>query len=154
MINVLINICVAVICALINGVTPSFSWLLVPLSLVEIYILALGISLLLGAINVKFRDIGSIWEVITQAMFYAVPIIYPISMVTASSVTVAKILLLNPVAQVIQDIRYNLVTTEAETSWDYLTDLWRIVPILIVIVLFTVSVLYFKRKAKYFAEEV
>lgn len=153
-INVLINICVAVIFALINGVTPSFSWLLVPLSLVEIYILALGISLLLGAINVKFRDIGSIWEVITQAMFYAVPIIYPISMVTASSVTVAKILLLNPVAQVIQDIRYNLVTTEAETSWDYLTDLWRIVPILIVIVLFTVSVLYFKRKAKYFAEEV
>ena len=78
-INLSINLVVIIIFALINGVHPSFSWLLVPVFLVELYILALGIGFLLGAINVKYRDIMSIWDVCIQALFYAVPIIYPVT---------------------------------------------------------------------------
>ena len=74
-INVSINLVVIVIFALLNGVTPSLSWLLVPFLILELYLFALGIAFLLGAINVKYRDIGSIWEVILQALFYAIPII-------------------------------------------------------------------------------
>ncbi len=153
-INVLINVCVVIIFALINGVTPTWSWLLVPLSLLELYVLALGISLLLGAINVKFRDIGSIWEVLTQALFYAVPIIYPISMVSATSMFAAKIILLNPIAQAIQDIRYNLITDVTETTWGVVGGYWVMVPIAIVVFVFVISILYFKKRAKHFAEEV
>ncbi len=153
-INVLINICVVIIFALINGVTPTWSWLLVLPSLIELYILALGISLLLGSINVKYRDIGSIWEVITQALFYAVPIIYPVKMITTASPLAAKILLINPIAQVIQDVRHNLITTAAETTWEVSGMVWGFVAIAIVIVVFGISVLYFRKKAKYFAEEV
>ena len=151
-INVLINICVVIVFALLNGVTPTWSWLLVPLSLIELYALALGVSLWLGAINIKFRDVGNIWDVLMQAMFYAVPILYPISMVSASSMLAAKIILLNPVAQAIQDIRYNLITTETETSWSII-GFWAFIPILIVITVLIVSILYFRKKSKYFAEE-
>ena len=154
LINLMINLCVVVIFALINGVTPSLLWLLVPVSVLELYALALGISLLLGAINVKFRDIGSIWEVLMQAMFYAVPIIYPLSMITATNPLVGKIMLLNPIAQVIQDVRHNLITTTAETSWGYVGGWLSLIPITIVILVFIVSTVYFKKKAKYFAEEV
>ena len=69
LINLAINLCVIIIFALINGVTPSLSWLLVPLSIIELYAFALGISFLLGAINVKYRDVTSIWDVLTQALF-------------------------------------------------------------------------------------
>ncbi len=153
-INMLINMLVVVIFALINGVMPSLTWLFVPFALAELYILALGISLLLGAIDVKFRDIGSIWEVLMQAMFYAVPIIYPISMVTASSAKMAQILLLNPIAQVIQDVRYLLITKETITSWSYLGAVWATVPIILTAVLFIFAVWYFHKKSPYFAEEV
>ena len=154
LINLAINLCVVVIFALANGVGLSWTWLLVPFSIVELYVLALGISLLLGAINVKFRDIGSIWEVLMQAMFYAVPILYPISMVTSTSVLIAKILLVNPIAQVIQDVRQNLITGETTTTWELAGPIWGVVSVAIVVLLFLFSVLYFRKKAKYFAEEV
>lgn len=153
-INVLINLCVVVVFALINGVTPSLTWLLVLPLLAELYLLALGISLLLGAMNVKFRDIGSIWEVLMQAMFYAVPIIYPVSMVADNSVLAAKIMLLNPVAQVIQDMRYSLITHEAVTLTSLSGSIWELFSIGIVVIVLIIGILYFRKKAKYFAEEV
>lgn len=154
LINLAINICVVIAFALFNGVAISWTWLLVPLSIVELYVLALGVSLLLGAINVKFRDIGSIWEVLMQAMFYAVPIIYPISMVMSSNMTIAKIILLNPIAQVIQDVRHCLITPEAVTTWELVGPAWGLLAVGIVLVVFVFSIWYFQRKAKYFAEEV
>ena len=134
---------------------PSFSWLLVPFSVIELYALCLGISFLLGAFNVKFRDISSIWDVLTQALFYAVPIIYPLSMVSATSETFAKLLLLNPIAQVIQDVRHNLITTEAQTIWNYINNpLMQIIPIILVVIILIIAALYFRKRSKYFAEEV
>lgn len=154
-INMLINLAVVIIFALINGVTPSWTWLLVPLSLVELYTLALGISFLLGAINVKYRDITSIWDVCVQALFYAVPIIYPVSMVASSSVIAAKIILLNPIAQAIQDIRHNLITHETITTWNYLENpLLEFLPIILIIFVLIFAALYFRKKSKFFAEEI
>lgn len=154
-INMLINLVVIIIFALINGVEPSWTWLLVPLSLLELYALSLGISFLLGAINVKYRDITSIWDVCAQALFYAVPIIYPISMVAESSATAAKIILLNPISQAIQDIRYNLITHETITTWNYINNTWlQIFPIILIIVILILATLYFRKKSKLFAEIV
>ncbi len=155
LINLIINLMVIVVFALINGVTPSLSWLLVPLSVLELYALSLGISFLLGAINVKYRDVGSIWDVIIQALFYAIPIIYPLSMVAERSATIAKILLLNPVAQVIQDVRHNLITVEAQTVWNYINNPFiTMIPILLVVIVLVLAALYFRHRSKYFAEEV
>ena len=153
-INLLINMLVVVVFALINGVMPSWNWLLVPFSLLEVYMLALGISFWLGAIEVKYKDIGSIWEVLTQALFYAVPIIYPLSMVAENSYFIARVLLLNPVAQAIQDVRFNLITTETATTWNFSSLSWSLISIVICFAIFISGICYFQKKAKYFAEEV
>lgn len=157
-INLLINLGVVIIFALINGVTPSWSWLLVPFSVLELYALSLGISFLLGAINVKYRDVTSIWDVLIQALFYAVPIIYPLSMVIdsgASGLLAAKVIMLNPIAQVIQDVRHNLITSTAATTWSTISNPWlRLVPILLVLVILVVAAFFFRKKSKRFAEEV
>ena len=155
LINLSINIGVIIIFALLNGVTPTWSWLLVPFLVIELYALSLGISFLLGAINVKFRDISSIWDVCVQALFYAVPIIYPISMVASANALAAKVILLNPISQVIQDVRYNLITTETITMWDFIGQWYiKIIPILIVAVVLFLAALFFRKRSKYFAEEV
>ena len=154
-INLTINLGVVIIFALINGVEPSLSWLMVvPLAL-ELYLFALGIAFLLGAINVKYRDITSIWDVLTQALFYAVPIIYPISMIAATSQTAAKVLLLDPIAQVIQDIRYFLITDQTVTTWNFIENPWiKIIPLVIVLVVLAWGAWYFRKKSKRFAEEI
>jgi len=154
LINFLINLGVVIIFALINGVTPNLGWLLVPFIILELYLLSLGISFFLGAINVKYRDISSIWEVLMQALFYAVPIIYPITMVSASSVLAAKVLLLNPIAQVIQDARYLLITDQSITVWNYIDNIFlRFLPVLITLFILTIGSIYFRKHSKYFAEE-
>ena len=143
LINLGINLIVIVIFALINGVMPTWSWLLIVFPILELYVLSLGIAFLLGSINVKYRDITSIWDVIVQALFYAVPIIYPIQMVASTSVKAAKLILLNPIAQCIQDVRYNLITTETVTTWNYVLN-----------VILVLGALTFRRKSKFFAEEI
>ena len=154
-INLLINLVVVIIFALINGVTPSVTWLLVPLFVIELYALSLGISFLLGAINVKYRDIASVWDVLIQALFYAVPIIYPMSMVIETSSVAAKVILLNPIAQVIQDVRYNLITDTTCTTWNYVDNPWLCcIPIVAVVVILALAAIYFRRKSKFFAEEI
>lgn len=157
LINLSINLAVLIIFALINGVTPTWSWLLVPFLVLELYTFALGISFLLGAINVKYRDVTSIWDVLTQALFYAVPIIYPMSMVLARGsfgLFAANIMLINPIAQVIQDIRYNLITTASVTTWSIVEWPLCLMPILIVLLTLVLAALFFRSRSRRFAEEV
>lgn len=154
-INLLINLTVVVVFAFINGVTPSLSWLMVPVLVLELYCFALGIALLLGAINVKFRDIMSIWEVFMQALFYGVPVIYPITMVSSASPLAAKIIMLNPIAQVIQDARFSLITKESVTIWNIDGgNLLGLIPIALTVIFLFAGALYFRNKSRFFAEEI
>src|SRR5581483_415162 len=79
LINLMLNLVVVGIFMYFNhvGIMQTAGWL--PFILLEIYILALGVSLFLSAAFVKYRDVVYIWEVVMQAGFYATPILYPIS---------------------------------------------------------------------------
>ena len=90
-----------------------------------------------------------------QALFYCAPIIYPVSMVAEYSALAARIVLLNPIAQVIQDVRHNLITDTTITTWNY-EGCWyiKLIPVIIVIIVVIIGALYFRKKCKYFAEEV
>lgn len=155
-INLLLNFVVIAIFMAINGVELTWLALLSPLLIVEVFVFALGISFLLSALFVKIRDINYIWEIIMQGLFYASAVIYPIAMVIEKSETAAKILLLNPVAQAIQDIRYVLINQDQTPTLFSLTGSIYItaIPILIVIGTFIIGALYFKKKSPSFAESV
>ncbi len=158
LINLSINIGVIIIFALINGVAPSFTWLLVIPLILELYAFALSISFFLGALNVKYRDITSIWEVLTQALFYAVPVIYPLTMVMNSAGSfgafAARVIMLNPVAQVIQDVRYCLITDATITNWQVNHGGMALIPILLVFLMLALGALFFRQRSARFAEEV
>jgi ABC-2 type transport system permease protein len=155
LINLAINLGVVLIFAVINGVDFHWHFLLLPLVLVELYVFALAVAFLLSALYVKYRDVGHIWDVIMQAAFYATPIIYPISMVAATSAVFAKVLLLNPVAQMIQDARYLMVNPSTETVWNYIGNPFiAIIPLLIVVALIILASTYFRKHSKRFAEEI
>ena len=59
-------------------ITPRLDWLLVIPLLVELYGFALGLALILATLFVRLRDMGQVWELGLQLLFYASPIIYPI----------------------------------------------------------------------------
>ena len=155
LINLGINLIVVIFFAIFSGVEISWSWAVVPFLILELYLLSFGLALFLGSLNVKFRDVQSIWEVLIQALFYAIPIIYPLSMVAEFSGTAAQVLMLNPIAQVIQDVRYNLITNETLTGWEILPNVFlKFLPLILVALIFILGALIFKKKSKYFAEEI
>ena len=78
-------------------------------------------------------------------------------MVAAASPLAAKIILLNPISQVIQDVRYCLITDQTITTWSYVGEqnfFWKLVPICIVIIILLWGSWYFRKKSKKFAEEI
>lgn len=153
LINLGLNLIVVLAFVLISHMDLLITSLWLPLILLEIYILGLGLSLLLSALFVKYRDISYIWEVVIQAGFYATPILYPLTLIT--NVTYQKLLLINPMAQTIQDARYAVVTDQTLTMHNvYDSNLIRLIPIGICFLFLVAGVFYFKREAKNFAENL
>lgn len=151
LINLGLSLVVVVIFALINGIFPSVAWLLVFLLIIELFVFALGISFFLSAAYVKYRDITYIWEIFLQAGFYASAIIFPLSLVPLEF---HKWFFLNPIVQIIQDARYLVATDTSITIWSTIHSPAVIIPFVIVIVTTTIGFLYFKRRSKYFAEDI
>jgi ABC-2 type transport system permease protein len=153
LINFSLNLLVVVVFMVISGVDIAAAIVWFPFILIQIYIFALGVSLFLSAAFVKYRDISHIWEVILQALFYLTPILYPLTLIT--NVTFQKILLLNPMAQAIQDARNALVTQNTLTIAEvFHSPAARLIPLSITVVALVLGILYFKKEAKDFAENI
>lgn len=154
-INLVFNLGVVTIFMVVGGSDIRWQSLLVIPLLLELAVLAVGLAFFLSALYVKFHDTAYIWEILLQAGIYITPVIYLIQFVHNKSPLVAQILLANPIAQVIQDARYLLITRQTWTTSDlYSTGWYRLVPITVDVVMAALAVLYFKRQAPSFAEEV
>lgn len=77
----------------------------------------LGIGLILGAVNVYFRDVKHLIGILLQALFYATPIVYPLSQVPPRAtlfgfdVPVLSLYRLNPMVPMVEafrDVLYEL----------------------------------------------
>lgn len=153
LINLFLNLIVIVVFMLLNHVDLLRTALWLPFILAEVYLLALGLSLFLSAAFVKFRDISYIWEVILQAGFYLTPILYALTLIP--NVTAQKIILLNPMAQAIQDARYAVITHHTPTVYRLFDGgPYIFIPFALVLIALVGGSVYFKKESKYFAENI
>jgi len=152
LINLFLNLLVVIVFLIVDHVDLLQTTLWLPLILLEIYLFALGLSLFLAAAFVKYRDVNYIWEVILQAGFYLTPILYPITLITSPALQ--KLMLLNPMAQAIQDARYASITHQTAISRQVLSGGLKYVPYLLVILVLLAGLTYFKRQSKFFAENI
>lgn len=153
LINFALNLVIVGIFLVFSDVQASSTILWLPVIFLQIYIFALAMSLILSAAYVKYRDISYIWDVLIQAGFYGTPILYPLSIITNE--TFQKLLLINPMAQAIQDARYTLVTKDTltmSTVWG--SFYYRVIPLAIIGLLLIYGVFYFKKESKSFAENL
>ena len=90
---------------------------LLPYLLVLLAAFAMGIGLLLAMLNVRYRDVAYLVTIVLNLLFYATPIIYPITLVESYDVAwVRELYLLNPVTQFVEafrDILYDLEVPSA-----------------------------------------
>ena len=152
LINLVLNLVVVGIFMYVNRVDIRVEAALFPLLVLELFVFALALGFFLSAAFVRFRDITYIWDVVIQGAFYATPLLYPLTKVPIEA---AKILMLNPVAQIVQDCRYILITDRSQTIGTvYGNESVRIIPIAAVVTCALVAGIYFKSRSRHFAEEV
>lgn len=157
MISYAINLVVVLVFALIARVQFTWRVVLLPINIIELYAVTLGLTLIMATLYVYFRDIAHIWEVLQQVIFYAMPIIYPLSYVTDRGgilATLARMELLNPFAQTIQDIRHNFIAPETQpTIWNQFSNpAIKAIPIVLTLLCLGLGVYLFRRNSRRFAE--
>jgi ABC-2 type transport system permease protein len=149
LITFFLNMIVLAVFAYFTGVKIGFNIIPFTLLMLELYIFIMGVSFYLAALFVKYRDIGHIWQVGNQVLFYATPIVYPMTLVPDRY---AKIMVLSPLTQIIQDARSALIGIPVSSTSQYWGGNWP--SYLLVIVIFITGYLLFQKMAAKFAEEV
>ena len=111
--NLCLNLIVVFVFILAWGVDPTWTWFLFPVALALIFIFTAAISMMLSVLYVRFRDIAIIWTVVSQVLFYATPVLYPITAVPSAY---QHILLVNPLAPIFNEIQVWVINPDAPTA--------------------------------------
>jgi lipopolysaccharide transport system permease protein len=62
----------------------GFPILLLPILHIVYFLLVYGLNLILSAFTVYYRDLTQVWEVVVNILFFASPIVYPLSIIPAN----------------------------------------------------------------------
>lgn len=134
------------------GITPRLSWLEFPLLLLFLIAFAAGIGLLLSALYARFRDVGQIWAVLLQILFYGSAILF---VVTKYPDSIEQVMVLNPLVAVFTEMRHAVIDPAAPTfgevagGWGFV-----LVPVGIVAGVLALGAWVFNREAPRIVEKL
>ena len=135
------------------GIEPNVDWLQLPLLVGMIVVLATGVTMMLSALYVRFRDVEPIWEVALQLLFYASPVIYVVT--TIPNHDLQRLAVMNPIGAILTQMRHALVDPSAPTAITVLGGWqWLAVPTGIVAAVFALGWWVFMREAPRIAENL
>jgi ABC-2 type transport system permease protein len=150
--NLVLNLLAVLVFVLATGVHPRWQWVLFPLALAVLVALVSGLSMLLSALYVRFRDIKPIWDVVLQVLFYATPILYVIERLPVNA---QHLLMLSPVSMILVQIRHTFLDPGAPSAHDAAGGwLPLVVPVGILLGLLVLGFWVFNREAPRIAEEL
>lgn len=137
---------------LANGIYPTWSWLELPVIIVLLTIFALGVGMLLSSLYVRYRDVQPMWEVFSQMLFYASPVLYVAQLVPESY---QRAYLSNPIAALLTQMRKAIVDPDAPSILRAMGPDWRVlVPLGIIFGTFILGYLVFRRESPRIAENL
>jgi len=111
---------------------------------------ALGLTLLLSSLYVRYRDMQPISDVFLQMLFYSSPIIFPIELVPEAT---RQWLMLNPFAVIVQQVRHAVIDPSAPSAFEI--GGWQsAVALSVLAVLLVAGFVVFRRRAPYVAEDL
>lgn len=135
----------------VDRLRPEPRWLLIVFPLLEIVVFTVLVAVVLATLYVRARDIGPLWDLSTQLLFFASPIFYPVGFLPGWG---QKIAFADPYVQALQDMRAFIVPQkELVTTSDIYGGSWGYVfPLGFLVCLAVGTVILFRKRAPYLAE--
>jgi homopolymeric O-antigen transport system permease protein len=145
LVDLVIALVVVLVVALIYSQSPGVGILALPGFILLAFVTAVGLGVLLAAVNVKYRDVSLAVPLLMQVWLFATPVIYPGSLVTGGW---KYIYALNPAVSVVEGSRWALLDATPPG----------LVPVLIssavALTTLVAGVVYFRRTELFFADVV
>ena len=142
LLDFLIAFSILVVMMLHYGIFPGAGILILPFLMLGVAIAALGIGMILSALNVAYRDFRYVIPFLVQFWLFATPVIYPASIVPENWRWLINV---NPMAGLISAFRSSLLNTPI--LWNDL-----LISGAVSIVLFILGIAYFTRMERRFAD--
>jgi len=133
-----------------SGVVPDIGWLEIPVLVLALAMFSIGVGMLLSVLYVRYRDMQPIWEVVSQALFYASAVLYAATTVPEQY---RKWILLNPLAAILTQMRQAIVDSGAPSLF-YLIGWRSAVPIGLILGIFALGCWAFVREGPRVAENL
>jgi ABC-2 type transport system permease protein len=130
------------------GITPMWTWLLLPLLLVVLFVLTAAVAMLLSSLYPRYRDVSIIWAVVSTALFYATPVIYPIERLHGA---VGTLVACNPLTPILELARRWLIDPAAPIRTGPIEV---IVPLVLYVSICIAAAWVFSREAPRIAEQL
>jgi ABC-2 type transport system permease protein len=152
--NLCLNLLAVFVFMLIYGVDPQWTWLGLPLILAALVLFTTAVSMLLSALYVRFRDVGIIWSVVVQVLFYASPVLYPIEILGDGRLK--DLIQLNPLTPLFELARVWIIdpTASSETADAIGSAAFVAIPAALFVGICALGYWVFTREAPRIAEEL
>jgi lipopolysaccharide transport system permease protein len=144
LVDLLFSFLVLLVLMLLYGIGPTWAIVTLPLWLLAAIAVALGIGLLLGTLNVRYRDVNHVITLLVQLWLFVTPVAYPSTLVPEAW---RGLYYLNPMAGIVEGFRWALVGTQWPGSGVY-------VSLGATIVFVVAGVAYFQRSERQFADVI
>ena len=130
-----------------GAVSPNWeAWVLIPVVLLHLGLLALGCGIIISSMTTKYRDLSILVGFGVSLWMYATPIVYPMS--TLGDGLMKTVLMVNPVTQPVELFRYALLGV-GTVNWTFYGLSW-IVTILVTLL----GIMIFNKVEKTFMDTV
>ncbi len=143
--NYIFGLVIVIPALLLTGVTLTFNIFWFPIVLFVMFIFTIGLSLLLSALYVRFRDLEHIVGILVMVWFYLTPIVFGIDIFPPH---IADLISYNPMVPVIESFR-DILLYGREPEWGPLGFSF-----VIGVFILLSGMLVFRKFEKTFAEEL
>jgi lipopolysaccharide transport system permease protein len=131
---------------LVYGVLPRPTVLAFPLFVLLALVVAIGVGLWLAVFHVRYRDVGHLMPLLMQAWMFMTPVVYPTTIIPEPW---RGVLGLNPMAGVVEGIRWSLFPGEVAPPWPLVG-----VSAVVALLVFAGGVVWFRKAEDGFADTI
>jgi ABC-2 type transport system permease protein len=152
----LFNLCGTLVAVFIfssvSGVFPDWGWLELPVLVFLMGVLSCGVGMILSILFVRYRDVEPIWEVTTQILFYASPVLYVSTLVDDCC---QRLYVAQPLATILTEMRHAVVDGGAPSGAAAIGGGYRLLlPLAFIFGIFGIGLWFFNRQAPRIAEHL
>lgn len=150
--NMSLNFIAVLVFMLASGVQIGIGWLGFPLIVLALLVFTTAVSMIVSSLYPRYRDVAIIWTVLSTALFYATPVLYPLLIVSSG---LREILAMNPLAPIFETAYVWMIDPTAKGAaeiaggWPMLA-----IPAILYCAVCVFAVWIFRRQAPRIAEDL